>query len=258
MIEETAGCFTPRSHSTPKYPVFDMPFSEEYAFRPADFSGVTGLLPIPNLVMFPHVMHPVHVSEPRYQVLLDDVLGDNRLVTLAVLAPGWEADYPEHPTLRPYACLGKVVVSRQLEDGTHDLLVVGLERVRLLGEVAPRKPYREATAMIREDVYPPNQVEQIGSLKRELLEQWSCLLSRRPQARDQLAQLFNSSLSLGTITDVLGYLLDLRLLDKEALLAEVNVHRRVEMLLAHLRTAAREGGCGTRAFLEFPPEFSTN
>ncbi|MBN2217083.1 MAG: LON peptidase substrate-binding domain-containing protein [Pirellulales bacterium] len=235
-----------------------MPSSEEYSFRPADFSGVTSLLPIPNLVMFPHVMHPVHVSEPRHQTLLNDVLGDNRLITLAVLAPGWETDYHERPTLRPYACLGKVVVSRQLEDGTHDLLVVGLERVRLLGEVAPRKAYREATAMIREDVYPPNQVEQNGMLKRELLEQWSSLFPQRPQARNHLAQLFNSSLSLGTITDVLGYLLELRLSDKEALLAEVNVHRRVEMLLAHLADTTREGGCGTPTFLEFPPGFSSN
>jgi len=38
---------------------FDDTFSE------AEFSGTARLFPLPNLVLFPHVLQPLHVFEPR-------------------------------------------------------------------------------------------------------------------------------------------------------------------------------------------------
>ena len=70
---------------------------EEYKFTPAEFSGIVRLFPIPNLVMFPHVMQPLHVFEPRYRDLLEDALANDRLIAMAVLEPGWESDYEGQP-----------------------------------------------------------------------------------------------------------------------------------------------------------------
>lgn len=229
---------------------------QDHHFKPAEFSGITSLLPIPDLVLFPHVMQPVHVSEPRYRELLDDVLRGSRLITLAVLAPGWQSDYEGSPPLHPYACLARVVVSQLLDDGTRNLLLRGLRRVRLLKELPARKNYREATAMLCEDIYPPNQADQRETLKRDLHERLARLLPRLPQQREQWEQLLNSSLPLGTLTDVLGHALDLSLADKETLLSEVNVHRRAELLLGHLTRAEHDGGASV--FVKFPPEFSPN
>jgi hypothetical protein len=73
----------------------------------------------------------------------------------------------------------------------------------------------------------------------------------------QLDQLLGSDVSLGLLTDVIGYMLEIDLAEKQALLAEVNVQRRAEMLLAHLSSAAAERP-GKGAHGLFPPQFSTN
>jgi hypothetical protein len=53
-------------------------------------------------------------------------------------------------------------------------------------------------------------------------------------------------------------MLDISPSHKQALLAEVNVHRRVEMLQEHLARAAADTASGAAGTLEFPPAFSEN
>jgi hypothetical protein len=78
-----------------------------------------------------------------------------------------------------------------------------------------------------------------------------------PEAQEQLDQLLGGDLPLGILTDVIGYMLDINVAAKQALLAECNVHRRVELLLGHLAAAAEQktGKCGLGVF---PPQFSVN
>jgi Lon protease-like protein len=78
-----------------------MSASEDLYSQPENFSGKARLFPLPNLVLFPHVLQPLHVFEPRYRQLLEEALADDRLIAMAVLAPGWESDYEGRPALRP-------------------------------------------------------------------------------------------------------------------------------------------------------------
>ena len=60
------------------------------------------------------------------------------------------------------------------------------------------------------------------------------ILPMLPEAQEQLDQILGSDVPLGILTDVISYMLDIDVADKEALLAECNVHRRTELLLSHL------------------------
>ena len=71
------------------------------------FAGTARLFPLPNLVLFPHVMQPLHIFEPRYREMTADALATDRLIALALLQPGWEADYDGKPAVYPVACLGR-------------------------------------------------------------------------------------------------------------------------------------------------------
>src|ERR1044072_7652801 len=44
------------------------------------FSRVARLFPLPNLVMFPSVVQPLSIFEPRYRQMMADALEDNRLL----------------------------------------------------------------------------------------------------------------------------------------------------------------------------------
>ena len=58
---------------------------EPLAFSPDQFSGLARMFPLPNLVMFPHVMQALHIFEPRYRALFEEAIEDDRLIALGVL-----------------------------------------------------------------------------------------------------------------------------------------------------------------------------
>ena len=47
-----------------------------------DFSGTARLFPLPNLVLFPHVVQGLHVFEPRYRQMTADALAADGLIAL--------------------------------------------------------------------------------------------------------------------------------------------------------------------------------
>src|ERR1043166_7685398 len=100
----------------------------------ADFGGTARLFPLPDLVLFPHVVQPLHVFEPRYRQLLADALADDRLLALALLRPGWEEDYDKQPPIYDVVCLGRVFQEERLPDGRYNLMLHGLSRARVLQE----------------------------------------------------------------------------------------------------------------------------
>jgi Lon protease-like protein len=230
---------------------------EDLSFSVEKFAGQARLFPLPNLVLFPHVMQPLHVFEPRYREMLEDALAGDGLIATALLAPGWQPDYDGRPPLRPMACLGRITSHHRLQDGTYNVLLLGLCRVRLLDELTPAKSFREAKVEICADCYPPEQAAELPALRRRLRQAFLKIIPMLPEAQEQLDQLLGSSLPLGILTDVIGYMLDIDIAAKQALLAECNVHRRAELLLGHLYVAAGQetgkGGLGA-----FPPQFSVN
>jgi len=230
----------------------------DFSFSPEDFSGTVRLFPLPNLVLFPQVMQPLHVFESRYRELLEDALAGDRMIALATLASGWEADYDGRPPLQPVACLGRIAVDHRLKGGAYNILLMGLRRVRLVRELPPTKSFREAEVDLIDDRYPADEAGSGTFLQRKLRSAFLRVLPSLSEAQDQLDQLLGSEISLGTLTDIIGYMLDIDLEQKEVLLAEADVHRRAELLLGHLFSIAdpvEPGDCGV---LLFPPGFSAN
>ncbi len=138
----------------------DMTDTPQFTFSPEDFSGTVRLFPLPNLGLFPHVVQPLHVFEPRYCDLLSESLGDDRLIGMATLAPGWESDYEGSPPISPNACLGRVIVHHALEEGSHNILLAGVSRMEIVRELASPAPFRSARAILRQDRCPEDDVRR--------------------------------------------------------------------------------------------------
>jgi len=80
----------------------------------ADFEGIVRLFPLPNLVLFPHVVQPLHIFEARYRQLMTDTLAGDRLITMALLRPGWEEDYGKRPPIFPVVRTGALLLEGAL------------------------------------------------------------------------------------------------------------------------------------------------
>ena len=231
---------------------------EELSFSAENFGGRVRLFPLPNLVLFPHVMQPLHIFEPRYRAMLQEALAGDGLIAMAALAPGWEADYDGRPPIHRMACLGRVTSSHRLEDGTFNVLLLGLCRVRIVEELPPERSFREAKAEVCEDCCPPHAAAESAALHRRMRDAFLRIAPLLPEAQEQLDQILGNDVPLGVLTDVISYMLDIGVAEKEALLAECDVHRRAERILAHLSAAAADEEFRRRGAIGFPLQFSVN
>jgi ATP-dependent Lon protease len=230
---------------------------EEMGFLPEDFSGRVRLFPLPNLVLFPHVIQPLHVFEPRYVEMLREAIEGDRLIAMALLEPGWEADYDARPPIAPVACLGRVLTWQQQPDDRYNLLLLGLRRVKIARELAPTRRFREAEVELLDDLYPSLRAASRPALQKKLVTAFENMLPCIKDAEELFNQLAVDSISLGTLTDVISYALDLDAADKQALLAEQNVDARAKTLVSRLRAAAKDA-LQTSTPAGFPPAFSAN
>jgi Lon protease-like protein len=222
-----------------------------------DFCGTARLFPLPDLVLFPSVVQPLHIFEPRYRRLMADALCGDRLMALALLQPGWELEYHKAPPIHPVVCVGRIFKEELLPDGRYNLLLHGLSRARVLEELQTDHPYRTARVELLEDGPEP-----AGAAGRELLQrlagQMERWLASQRAALEQLEKLLTSGLSLGTLCDIFSFALPFASEMKQGLLAETDPGRRVGRLLTHLDTLEPPAASAQSGTRPFPPEFSSN
>jgi Lon protease-like protein len=219
------------------------------------FGGTVRLFPLPNLVLFPHVIQPLHVFEPRYRQLMEDALQADRLMAIALLKAGWEDDYQKRPPIHTVVCIGRIFKEERLADGRFNLLLQGLCRARVLEEIMTGKLYRIA----RVDVLPeaPPAAGREPELRQMLGDQMGQWFAAHSVALDQMNKLLESNLTSGSLCDIFTFALPLEPEVKQTLLAEPQVERRILQLVSHL--ASSEGpGEPPPANRKFPPDFSAN
>jgi Lon protease-like protein len=210
------------------------------------------LFPLPDLVLFPHAVLPLHIFEPRYRQMTADALGTDRLIAIVqIRSVGQGSSLPEPVPIVDVGCLGEIVRHERLKSGRYNLVVLGLKRVRFIREKPGDKLYRIAEAKILEDEEPDHP---LASERSELIKLFRSVIGNDQRMDEKLAALLDSDLPVGVLTDVVAHALPLPSPLKQSLLAETHIGRRVESLhLILRRIAMKERSNGT-----FPPPFSLN
>ncbi|MGB0408944.1 MAG: LON peptidase substrate-binding domain-containing protein [Opitutales bacterium] len=107
-----------------------------------EIPGVVPVMTLNETVLFPQAMMPLYIFEPRYREMLADVLQHERIFALASVDPEQEeAEFLETP--HSIAGVGMVRACKQNPDGTSNLILQGLARVRF-EEIISEEPYRRA------------------------------------------------------------------------------------------------------------------
>lgn len=230
---------------------------DDTTFDREDFSGVCRLFPIPNLVMLPHVVQPLHIFEERYREMMADAIAGDRLIAMPVLKPGWEPDYAGRPPLESYACLGKVVVHNKLPDECYNLLLLGVARVRIEHELEPLRSFRQAKVALVDDTSSLQEGTNALELKAELVAAFNTC-SQRGDTIPPIEQIVQGDPSLAQLADLMAYALPLRHEQKYSLLAESSATARAHLLLKYLGRAPSSELATVAAPRGFPPPFSMN
>src|SRR5438874_4107111 len=83
------------------------------------------LFPLPNVVLFPRAILPLHIFEQRYKVMSAEALAGDKQIAMALLKPGWEKNYYGRPAIEPVVCVGTIISHERLPDGKYNFLLQG-------------------------------------------------------------------------------------------------------------------------------------
>jgi Lon protease-like protein len=135
-----------------------------------DLPKELGVFLLPQTVLFPDALLPLHVFEPRYQALLEDAAGNDGRFLMGVLRtePGPPSGVP---AMHPLGCISRIVDRQLAEDGSSDVIVRG-ESVVAMAERKSDRPYRLAvvTALAQGPAFAaePGAEDRFRELRRLL------------------------------------------------------------------------------------------
>lgn len=109
---------------------------------PVAIPDVAPVMVLPGAVLFPKAVLPLRIFEPRYRSMLEFALENDRMFCIAQMKPGISDAVREEQFFHT-AGIGLISASHTQADGTSNLMLQGLARVRFQGFVQER-PFRIA------------------------------------------------------------------------------------------------------------------
>lgn len=178
---------------------------------PAD---VVALLPMRNLVLFPHVLAPVALGRPKSVAALQQAVACKAPVGL-VLQKDAQEDDPGLSGLCSVGTLATVLQHKLADDGQAHAVCQGLQRIRII-ELVEGYPF--LAARIERLAEIGEHSTEAEALAIQLRERGTEILSLLPGVPAELAHLLQGTRSPSQLVDLAASLLDTELPEKQALL----------------------------------------
>ncbi|HEU4976569.1 MAG TPA: endopeptidase La [Baekduia sp.] len=184
------------------------------------------VLPLRESVPLPDTLTPLAIGQERSIQLVNDVLaGDRLLVMVASRNP--ELETPGPGDLHEVGVVGAVARMLKVPDGTLRILVQGAQRVRITGwerEV----PYLAARVEELPDVV--RESPELTALMRNVQETFSRIVEQVPYLPEELQLAVANIDDPSALSHLIAGSLRMRAEEKQELLEEVDVGRRLRRL----------------------------
>ncbi len=202
-----------------------------------ELPGIIPLFPLPNAVLFPGVMLPLHIFEERYRDMVRDAeASEDKLIGMTLLRGDWQESYYEQPEIFAVGCAGRMVRCERLDDGRYNILLQGVREFEICRELGDSS-YRQADVAWRETLsedVPEVLSNRVRALTAKFLE------TRDPELARRL--LDDASMSKDLLVNFLSYSLDCTPVEKQALLESRSLDERATRLCDTLEFALGGGG----------------
>jgi Lon protease-like protein len=216
------------------------------------------IFPLPNCVLLPGGLLPLHVFEPRYREMTRDCLGGSRIMAIARLRNGagsplvldasdetLHAAGRERPAVYPHCGLGRIIASEELPDGRFHILLRGVARVQIAEELAQEHMYRQVRAVLLED-RDTRRPEAVQSGYLQLLSLCDRLALCLDKGGDQLRELVRGQTSAAETADVITAALVTDPDARQQLLETLDPADRLTHAIAHVgRLLCELAPCGS-------------
>jgi ATP-dependent Lon protease len=117
------------------------------------------LFPLPDVVLFPQEVLPLHIFEPRYRMMLRTVLAEDRRFGVV----RWD---PQQQRMAEVGCCAEILHFQTQEDDRSNIVTLGQQRFRVL-DIVRDAPFRVAMVSWIEDEVSESH-EQLETLTAEV------------------------------------------------------------------------------------------
>jgi len=203
-------------------PLEERPESTGGSSAPQLVQPVAPLFPLPGFFLFPGSIVPLHIFEPRYCQMIEDLIDGNGRLVIGTVPDEYANQLCGSPPVHPVAGLGEIARHEKLPDGKRYLIwLFGLARVRVR-EVASDRLYRRVGYEALQE--KPIAAEKRASLRAEL----ELAVRGRCKELEELPR----DLADACLIDILIQKLQLAPFETSRLYSEPDMERRAHCALA--------------------------
>lgn len=196
--------------------------------EPADLP----LLPLRDVVVFPHMVIPLFVGRPRSIKALELAMeAGSSIMLVAQKSAGKDEPSPED--LYEIGCAANILQMLKLPDGTVKVLVEGLQRARIHSVTDEETHFMASVTGVAEDAADQAEAE---ALRRAVLAQFEQYVKLNKKIPQEILTQLSGIEEAGRLADTIAAHLPLKIEQKQSLLDMIGSVQRLEALLAQLES----------------------
>jgi ATP-dependent Lon protease len=190
------------------------------------------LLPLRDVVVFPHMVIPLFVGRPKSITALETAMEGGKSILL-VAQKHAAKDEPAPEDMYEIGCVANILQMLKLPDGTVKVLVEGVERARVLTVEDKGDLFTaDITVITGEDVAS----HEVEAMRRTVLAQFDQYVKLNKKIPPEVLTSLAGIDEGGRLADTIAAHLPLKLEQKQEVLEAIGVADRLERLLGQLET----------------------
>lgn len=194
--------------------------------QPVTDSQVLPILPLRGTIVYPFLVTPLMIQQADQTKLVDDALMRGSRIGL-FLQKDSKKENPEPDDLFRVGTSGNILKMLRFPDGTVRFLMQGLTRIRIK-RFTSSSPYMMAE--VEEMTETTKESVRMEALQRNLLERIKTLVDLAPYLNEEFHVTAINQDTPSKLTDYVASNLNVSIEQKQQLLEEVDVHKRMEQL----------------------------
>lgn len=189
------------------------------------------LLPLRDVVVFPHMVIPLFVGRPKSIKALETAMAAERRIML-VAQKAAAKDEPEVTDMFQVGCVSTILQMLKLPDGTVKVLVEGQQRAKVDGIEDGEAHFTAHVTPI--EVAPVETGSEVEALRRAVMQQFDQYVKLNKKIPPEILTSIASIDDAGRLADTIAAHLPLKLENKQVVLDLSSVKERLENLYEQL------------------------
>ncbi|MEM7461988.1 MAG: endopeptidase La [Pseudomonadota bacterium] len=185
------------------------------------------LLPLRDIVVFPHMIVPLFVGREKSIAALEEVMNSDRQILLFTQKNAVDDD-PQPEGLYEVGTLASVLQLLKLPDGTVKVLVEGVNRAKVM-EFTRRDDFFEARAEVIEDD-EEDQLE-LEAMSRSVVSEFENYVKLNKKVSPEVVSAVTQIEEYSKLADTIAQHLAIKINDKQEILSIFSVRKRLEHIL---------------------------